>query len=138
MMADYGRHYGYAILRLTLGAVFLFFGIGKFVAGIAATAQGMEQSFAKTWVPAAMVSGFSTVLPFLEVGLGVLLILGWRTRIAATIAGLLTIQLTVGLVILGSASGVAQNMLYTLGLVALLYLEDDNRFSVDGWLHRLR
>src|SRR5579859_7335951 len=91
------RWLAYAILRVTLGGVFLFYGVGKFVVGLAATAQWFQDGFAKTWLPPASVYAFSLALPFFEVTIGVLLILGLFTRYAAAVAGLLIMALTIGL-----------------------------------------
>ncbi len=127
------RWLAYAILRVTLGCVFLFYGVGKFVAGVAATAQGFQDGFAKTWLPGASVYAFSFALPFIEVTVGVLLILGLFTRYAAAVAGLLVMALTSGLTIKGSSTDVAINMGYAVALFILLYQVEDNGLSIDGW-----
>ena len=127
------RWLAYAILRVTLGSVFLFYGVGKFVAGVAATAQGFQDGFAKTWLPGASVYAFSFALPFFEVTIGVLLILGLFTRYAAAVAGLLIMALTAGLTIKGSSQDVALNMGYAVALFILLHKIEDNRLSIDGW-----
>ena len=127
------RWLAYAILRITLGGVFLFYGVGKFVAGVAATAQGFQDGFAKTWLPGASVYAFSFALPFFEVTVGTLLILGLFTRFAAAVAGLLIAALTFGLTIKGSSQDVAMNMGYAVALFILLHQVEDNEISVDRW-----
>ena len=127
------RWLAYAILRVTLGGVFLFYGVGKFVVGLAATAQWFQDSFAKTWVPPASVYAFSLALPFIEVTIGVLLILGLFTRSAVAVAGLLIAALTIGLTIKGSSTDVALNMGYAVALFILLHRIEDNEFSLDRW-----
>ena len=94
----------------------------------------MEAAFAKTWVPGPAVTGFTTVLPFLEAGFGALLILGWFTRYAAAGAGLLLMNLTIGLVILGNSQGAGLNVVYMIGLFLVLYTEEDNALPVDRLL----
>ncbi|MBI2681512.1 MAG: DoxX family protein [Candidatus Solibacter usitatus] len=127
------RWLAYAILRVTVGGVFLFYGIGKFVAGLAATAKWFQDGFAKTWLPAASVYAFSIVLPFFEVTVGALLILGLFTRFAASAAGLLIAALTIGLTIKGNSADVALNMGYAVALFILLHRVEDNGLSIDGW-----
>jgi thiosulfate dehydrogenase [quinone] large subunit len=127
------RWLAYAILRVTLGCVFLFYGVGKFVAGVAATAQGFQEGFAKTWLPGASVYAFSFALPFFEVTVGTLLILGLFTRYAAAVAGLLIMALTAGLTIKGSSQDVAMNIAYAVAVFILLYRIEDNEISVDRW-----
>jgi uncharacterized membrane protein YphA (DoxX/SURF4 family) len=127
------RWLAYAILRLTLGCVFLFYGVGKFVVGVAVTAHGFQEAFAKTWVPPASVYVFSVALPFFEVTAGALLILGLFTRFAAAVAGLLIMALTTGLTIKGNSQDVAMNMGYAVALFILLHRVEDNGLSVDHW-----
>jgi thiosulfate dehydrogenase (quinone) large subunit len=127
------RWLAYAILRVTLGGVFLFYGVGKFVVGVAATAKWFQDGFVKTWLPGSSVYAFSLALPFLEVTIGVLLILGLFTRVAAAVAGLLIAALTFGLTIKGSSQDVAMNMGYAVALFILLHRVEDNEISIDRW-----
>jgi thiosulfate dehydrogenase [quinone] large subunit len=127
------RWLAYAILRVTVGGVFLFYGIGKFVVGVAATAKRFQDGFAKTWLPDGSVYAVSLALPFLEVTIGVLLILGLLTSLAAAVAGLLIAALTIRLTIKGSSQDVAMNMGYAVALFILLHQVEDNEISVDRW-----
>ena len=125
------RSLAYAILRITVGGVFLFYGVGKFVVGVTATAKWFQDGFAKTWLPGASVYAFSVALPFFEVAVGALLILGLFTRFAAAVAGVLIAALTIGLTIKGSSQDVAMNMGYAVALFILLHQVEDNEFSID-------
>lgn len=69
------REAAYALLRVTLGVVFLFYGVGKFMGGIGNFASGMEQHFAGK-LPSALVLPFAYALPFMEVIFGALILLG--------------------------------------------------------------
>ena len=131
------RAQAFAILRATVGVVFLFFGIGKFVLGVAASAAGIEQMFVKTWLPPGGVHAFAVVLPFLEVTIGALLVLGLFTRLALVAAGLLILMLTAGLSVAAVAQAVALNLVYALALYVLLSrVADDNQVSIDALLRR--
>jgi thiosulfate dehydrogenase [quinone] large subunit len=127
------RWLAYSILRVTIGGVFLFYGVGKFVVGVAVTAKWFLDGFAKTWLPPGSVYAFSVALPFLEVTIGVLLILGLFTRLAAAVGGVLIAALTIGLTIKGSSQDVAMNMGYAVALFILLHQVEDNEFSIDRW-----
>src|SRR5215208_4205196 len=94
------REAAYALLRATLGVIFLFFGVGKFMGGVGSFADGMNQHFAGK-LPSALVLPFAYTLPFAEVLVGSLLLLGLFTRIALVLSGLLLAALTFGTVILG-------------------------------------
>jgi thiosulfate dehydrogenase (quinone) large subunit len=127
------REAAYALLRVTLGVIFLFFGIGKFMGGIASFADGMNQRFAGK-LPSALVLAFGYTLPFAEVLIGALLLLGLFTRIALVLSGLLLVALTFGTVMLGDAPTVAHNLQYALVNFVLLYLADYNGYSLDRLL----
>src|SRR6266446_10715832 len=105
------REAAYALLRATLGVVLLFFGIGKFMAGLSNFVGGMNQHFAGK-LPAIMVMPFAYILPFGEVISGLLIVLGLFTRAGLVISGLLLIGLTFGTVMLGEAPTVAHNLQY--------------------------
>src|SRR5207245_3714866 len=74
------REAAYALLRVTFGEIFLFYGIGKFIGGLGNFVGGMNQHFAGK-LPAAMVMPFAYVLPFGEVTAGTLILLGLFTTV---------------------------------------------------------
>ncbi len=125
------RECGYALMRVTYGVVFLFYGIGKFRGGLANFVGGMNQQFSGK-LPAFMVMPFAYAIPFCETISGVLILFGLFTRAGLTLSGLLLIGLTFGLVILGHADNVAHNLIYVLMNFVLLWFSDLNRFSLDG------
>ena len=107
------REIAYALLRITVGVMFLFFGIGKFMGGVGNFAGGMAQHFAGK-LPAALVLPFGYVLPFAEVTFGALILLGLFNVLALSLSGLLLVALTFGTVMLGDAPTVAHNVQYAL------------------------
>ncbi len=129
------RETAYALLRVSLGIVLLFFGIGKFMTGLNNFVGGMNQHFAGK-LPALMVMPFAYAIPFCEVTAGLLILLGLFTRVGLVLFGLLLIGLTFGTVILGDAPTVAHNLQYALVNFVLLWLSDLNRYSVDSLIHR--
>ncbi len=64
---------------LTLGIVFLFSGVVKFVGGLSGFVGTMNQHFSGK-LPAGMVMPFAYVLPFGDVTVGALIVLGLFTR----------------------------------------------------------
>ena len=132
---NHHREAAYALLRITLGMIFLFYGIGKFMSGITSFVGGMNQQFSGK-LPAAMVMPFAYVIPFAETILGALILLGLFTRAALTLSGLLLLGLTFGVVILGQAPTVAHNLQYGLVNFVLLWLVDLNRYSLDSLFKR--
>jgi thiosulfate dehydrogenase [quinone] large subunit len=124
------RELAYTLLRVTMGVIFLFYGIGKFVGGLTNFVGGMNQRFSGK-LPAAMVMPFAYIIPFAEVTAGLLILLGLFTRLSLTISGLLLIGLTFGTVMLGDPPTVAHNLQYALVNFVLLWLVDLNRYSLD-------
>ena len=124
------REAAYALLRVTLGVIFLFYGIGKFMGGIGGFAEGMQQHFAGK-LPGALVLPFAYALPFMEVIIGALILLGLFNSIALVASGLLLLALTFGTVMLGDAPTVAHNLQYALVNFVLLWLSDYNGYSID-------
>jgi len=129
------REAAYALLRATLGVVLLFFGIGKFMAGLSNFVGGMNQHFAGK-LPAIMVMPFAYAIPFCEVTAGLLILLGLFTRAGLVLFGLLIIGLNFGTVMLGDAPTVAHNVQYAWVNLVLLWLVDLNRYSIDGLMRR--
>lgn len=130
------REIAYALLRVTVGVMFFFFGVGKFLQGLDRFASGMVQRFANSPLPSVLVEPFGYTLPFLEVGIGALLILGLFTRIALILSGLLMLALTFGVVMEPSPPTVANNATYALVIFVLLWCADHNRYSADTWRDR--
>ena len=124
------REAAYALLRVTLGVIFLFYGIGKFIGGVGSFAAGTEQRFAGK-LPGALVLPFAYTLPFMEVTFGALILLGLFNSIALVLSGLLLLALTFGTVMLGDAPTVAHNLQYALVNFVLLWFADYNGYSVD-------
>jgi thiosulfate dehydrogenase [quinone] large subunit len=124
------RETAYALLRVTVGVMFLFFGVGKFLGGVGNFAGGMTQHFAGK-LPSALVTPFAYTLPFAEVTLGALIMLGLFNVLALSLSGLLLVALTFGTVMLGDPPTVAHNVQYALVNFALLFFADYNGYSLD-------
>ncbi|MEW6738079.1 MAG: MauE/DoxX family redox-associated membrane protein, partial [Acidobacteriota bacterium] len=90
----------YLFLRLSLGIILVFYGLGKLLAGPTVFANRLVGQFANTPLPAGLVRLFGTLLPFAEFGLGLLITLGVFTFFGLTLAALLLIALSFGMVIL--------------------------------------
>src|SRR5216684_3888736 len=125
------RGIAYALLRVTFGVIFLFYGIGKFRGGISNFVGGMNQQFSGK-LPAATVMPFAYFIPFAETISGALILLGLFTRLGLTLSGLLLIGLTFGLVMLGQAPTVAHNLQYVLVNFVLLWFVEMNTYSLDS------
>ena len=125
------KQVAYVLLRITIGVVFLFYGIGKFTMGRAVLVNGIVQQFAKTPLPPGLVRVFGNVIPFAEVILGFCVLFGVFTTIALALMGILLIGLTFGMVLVPNPSIVANNLIYCVIVFLLLYFAQYNTFALE-------
>jgi thiosulfate dehydrogenase [quinone] large subunit len=101
--------------------------------GVGNFAGNLEQQFAGK-LPMFLVTPFAYVLPFVEVLLGALLVIGLFSSTVLIASGLLLMALTFGTVMEGEFPTVANNVMYALVNAALLWAADYNRYSLDHLL----
>ena len=124
------REIAYALLRVTVGIMFLFFGVGKLLGGVGGFAGGIVERFAGSFLPSPLVELFAYASPFAEVAIGTLLVLGLFNVATLTLAGLLMLALTFGAVVLGDPPTAAQNVTFALVIVVLLWPAEQNVYSL--------
>ncbi len=124
------REIAYALLRVTVGIMFLFFGVGKLLGGVGGFTGGMLERFADSFLPSSLVELFAYALPFAEVAIGALLVLGLFNVATLTFAGLLMLALTFGAVVLADPPTVAQNVTFALVIFVLLWSAEHNAYSL--------
>jgi uncharacterized membrane protein YphA (DoxX/SURF4 family) len=133
---------GLLLARLPLGAYFAIAGIEKFRMGIDTFVNAFLPNATK-FMPENGARMFLTALPYAEITLGLLLIFGVLTRVAAGLVALLLISFTLG------ATGVSGNLgpgvqlpfhpnLIYLGNALALMLCGPGWISIDGVLFRPR
>ena len=126
------RNAAYALVRAVLGVVFLFNGVLKLTGGVENWRGFLRESMADTMLPAALVSAFGAILPYLEISLGALLLIGLFTAQVLVATGGLLIVLTFGTVLQAEdPSIVAHNVFYTVVVGLLLWLESANAWAID-------
>ncbi|BAP31676.1 uncharacterized protein CHSO_2639 [Chryseobacterium sp. StRB126] len=124
------KNIAYLFLRLSMGINFFGHGLVR-LTKLNDFADGMTKSFEKSWLPQLFVQMFSTTLPFLEFIIGLLLIIGFKTRIAAMAGASLIILLLFGSSTVENWEAMGIQMIYA-GLFYLLILRmDDNVLSLD-------
>jgi thiosulfate dehydrogenase [quinone] large subunit len=126
------------LLRLDLGILFFFAGLTKFLGkgGVFGAIDMLIGGFKETFMPSFMVTPFAYIIPFAEVALGVLLILGLMTRAALLAAGFLMLGLLLGVMVLGNSAAISSNFMYEAVIVAALwFVSRDNRYSLDRLFH---
>ncbi|NVO84907.1 DoxX family protein [Hymenobacter terrestris] len=115
--------------RLLLGVNFLMHCLVR-LPKLAGFRAGLVKQFAATPLPTALVDVFAAALPFVEGGIG-LLLLGLRTRPALVAAMLVMMSLVMGSSLLEEWATVGSQMLYGLFIFALLLHAQHNRLCLD-------
>ena len=126
----------YALLRATLGLNILMHGLARLVGGTGTFARTLVPMFAKTPLPSLSVYGFGVALPFVETLLGLLLLVGLRTRWALVSGCGLLFVLTFGSSLRKDWEITALQLIYTAVYTALLAGIRWNGFSMDRMLQR--
>jgi thiosulfate dehydrogenase [quinone] large subunit len=129
------------LMRLSLGTLFLFAGLGKMMApgGIGGVVQKIQEGFTNTWLPAFLVAPYAYALPFVEVAVGAALLLGLFTRWSFFFSGLLLVSLAFGMMLQQQHAVVSNNLTYVLMAAAGTWFSaKDNPLSVDRVVGRCR
>lgn len=128
----------YLFLRLLVGLNIAMHGIARILGGPGHFAASLLPGFAKTPLPQWSVYAFGITLPWVEGALGILLLLGLKTR-AVLVGGLLVmVALTFGTALQQNWAVAGTQLLYGLAYAALLAFAGYDRFSVDGMMRGAR
>jgi len=125
------RHVATTLVRLALGLMLFFFGLGKLQGGPGDFVDGMLEAFEESWVPPVAVRVLGWALPWIETGVGFSLVLGFYTTASLAATAVLMLALLVGTVVLGDTAAVAENLFYVLVTAALL-AQRERRLSIDS------
>ena len=137
MLRDH-KAIAYAIMRLALGINFFGHGFFRILSGVGAFAAHTAETMSKGPLPHALTLPFGYVIPFVEVTLGVLLVLGLATRYTLIAGGLFMVALTFGTASIQNWTGAGDQLVYSAVFFFLLWLVEANTISVDGLLLRRR
>jgi thiosulfate dehydrogenase (quinone) large subunit len=128
----------YALLRVVVGINLMMHGISRMIAGPGAFSAKLVMQFEHTPLPAWIVWSFGLILPSIEGLLGLLLLLGLRTRATLIAASLLIAILTFGSTIVQDWTSTSIQLTYALVYAALLFLRRYNSWSIDTWIEKTR
>lgn len=124
------RNTAYFFLRLSMGINFLGHGLVR-LTKLQGFADGMVKGFEKSWLPQLFVHMFSIALPFLEFSIGLLLIIGFKTRIATMAGASLIILLLFGSSTVENWEAMGIQMIYAGLFYILISRLEDNYLSLD-------
>ena len=123
----------YLMARLPIAVSALGHGLDR-IPKIQVFSDHLVDQFSKSILPLKLVGLFGTTLPFIELGVGILLILGLFTRLACIIGLITMLALIFGSCLLEQWDNVLSQMLYGLYFVMLYYYAFYNRYSFDSLL----
>jgi thiosulfate dehydrogenase [quinone] large subunit len=126
----------YALLRVTVGLNFMMHGVSRLLAGPSAFSGHLVTQFSHSPLPEWSVRGFGSALPFVEGSLGLLLLLGVRTKWVLIALGLAMLALTFGTTLIQDWTGAGAQLLYEFVLAGMLFLRRFDGWSVDAWMGR--
>lgn len=122
---------GYFLFRLTIGVNMFFHGFMRPLTGLSAWVESQAASFVDTYLPMPLVHAFLYALPFYEMALGTLLILGLFTRWATIGGAVMMLALLYGNTARQDWGTAGNNMHYTLYFTGMLALHRYNWFALD-------
>jgi len=121
----------YTLLRVVMGLNFVMHGVVR-LPKLDGFRSWMVKLFADSVLPSGLVSAWASVLPFVELGIGVLLLAGLSTFRASVAGAVVMGALVTGTCLLEKWDLVASQMMYAAWFVALVAFVDHDKWSVDG------
>ena len=125
----------YLMARLPIAVSMLGHGLDR-IPKIQAFSDHLASQFSKSILPLKFVGSFGTALPFLELGIGMLLLLGLFMRFTCVVGLITMLALIFGSCLLEQWDNVLFQMLYSLYFVMLYYYAFYNRYSFDSLMSR--
>lgn len=135
MLRDH-KAVAYALMRLALGMNIFGHGFFRILSGVGNFANGMAQGMDKGPLPHSLTLSFGYCIPWIELTIGTLLLLGLFTRFALAAGALMMVALTFGTTSVQNWNGAGTQLMYSFIFFAMLWLVEADRISVDGLLLR--
>ncbi|RZU39031.1 MauE/DoxX family redox-associated membrane protein [Edaphobacter modestus] len=126
----------YALLRAVAGTNLLMHGVSRLLAGSQGFATHLTEQFAHSPLPESMVRAFGAMLPPIEGLIGLLLLIGLKTRWTLIAASLLMLVLTFGSALVQDWTAAGAQLVYALVFSVLLFLRQYNAWSLDGCMNK--
>jgi thiosulfate dehydrogenase (quinone) large subunit len=126
---------GYLWLRATIGTNIFTHGLSRILAGPSHFADALVPAFQHAPLPAGLVRLFALALPWAESIVGMLVLLGIRTRFALVAGSLLILTLTFGATLNQDWESAGLQLIYATVYASLLAFRHYNTLSVDELLH---
>ena len=126
------RSLAYALMRVTFGVNLFMRGVMRIYSGTGGFAAGMLKQFEGTPMPPAIVQPFALALPWVETLIGLMIILGLKTREALVAGSLMMTMLTFGTMVRQDFQIAFLQLAYVIVFFLLLALRSWNRIAIDA------
>ena len=127
------RSLAYGLFRFTFGVNIMMRGVVRIALGRPAFIAYMLAQFKDVPVmPPAFLVPFATVLPYVESVIGLLILVGFKTRGALVACSLMIAALTFGTMLRNDFTIAWLQLTYAIALFLLMAFRSWNRISVDG------
>jgi thiosulfate dehydrogenase [quinone] large subunit len=125
--------FGLLLARATMGAMFIMAGSMKFMmkGGLGAFVE-MSLPASKPFMPEALGKTYLYTLPFVELLVGALLLVGWFSRIAALVASLILLSIIMAVSGFRSPDGQFPPTVFMLVITLMLIFTGPGGIAVDG------
>jgi len=125
------REWAYVTLRMTLGVNMLMHGLTRVIGGVGAFVGKVSAEFDGGFLPIYAVQIFLFVLPFVELTIGLLMVLGLATRWALIAGGFTITMLTFGSTAMQNWSAAGVQLPYAIAFFILLFTREYNKLCLD-------
>lgn len=122
----------YAVLRVTLGFNIFMHCVTRLLAGSGNFVNSMVKMFQGAVLPSSLLVPFAHMLPWLEGVIGLLILIGLRTREALVAGAVLMLVLTFGTALRQDWNVVAIQLFYSLVYALLIAALRFNTLSLDA------
>ncbi|KMQ61357.1 hypothetical protein ACM46_15090 [Chryseobacterium angstadtii] len=116
----------YFLLKISMGVNMLGHGLAR-IPKINAFAEGMTKIFEKSWLPEPLIMIFGTVLPFAEFLIGLMLLIGFKTRWALIAGASLIVVLLFGSSTIENWEAMGIQMIYAIFFYILIIQMKDEK-----------
>lgn len=127
--------FAYLLVRLTIGMSMLGHGLVR-IPKLSTFSEGMVANFEGSLLPAILVRPFSLALPFMEFIIGLLLLVGFKTKLFSQAGGILMVVLIFGTSLIENWSALPSQMIHASFFIVLLQFIVSNDMALDGYLKK--
>lgn len=126
------RTIAFLLMRVALGVNMFGHGFFRIMTGVSAFANGVGSAIGKGPLPHGPTLAFAYCIPWIEVVVGVMLIIGLFTHSALIAGSAFMIALTIGTTSVQNWSRAGTQLEYSVVFFGLLWLVEANSLSIDG------